>query len=331
MSLLVRIGHQFERVSWGVLRRLIPRLPISLLRNIGTLMASSRAIEPFPGYRFAIEERHPTPRLVARQKLWNYFKALKVQEPVRIRWVRGLRLDLMLGNDQSRCLFVCGSFEPNEFAFLHTALARSAVFIDIGANEGFYTVFAASLVGELGRVIAVEPSPREYERLSRNVAINHLSNVTLVRCGLGARRGNALLHIADPEHNGQNTLGGFGHTGVTAVEHVQIELSDLDSLIQELALGRVDLIKMDVEGAEFEVIKGGLKTLERYKPTLLIELFEDALSKQGSSAEAVLSQLTQLGYSMYAFSELTGLPEPLKNLEPSSQNIIAVHSSRSQP
>lgn len=291
-------------------------------------MSSTRAIGPFPGWRFAIEERRPTSRIVARQRLWGHFKALNVQEPVRIRWVEGLKLNLVLGNDQSRCLFVCGSFEPNEFAFLQKALARDAVFIDIGANEGFYTVFAAHLVGPLGRVIAVEPSPREHARLACNIAINRLSNVSLVKRGLGARKGKALLHIADPEHNGQNTLGDFGHSGVTAVDHVAIDLTDLDSLTQEQVLGKVDVIKMDVEGAEFEVIKGGLKTLERHKPTLLFELFEEALRKQGTSSEAVLAQLAELGYSFYAFSESTGLPVPLEKLDSSSQNLVAVHRSR---
>ena len=291
-------------------------------------MSRTRAVGPFPGWRFAIEERHPTSRIVARQKLWSHFKALHVQQPVRIRWVEGLKLNLVLGNDQSRCLFVCGSFEPNEFAFLQKALTRDAVFIDIGANEGFYTVFAAHLVGPRGRVIAVEPSPREYARLESNVAINRLSNVSLVRCGLGARRRKALLHIADPEHNGQNTLGEFGHAGVTAVDHVEIDLIDLDSLAQEQVLRKVDVIKMDVEGAELEVIKGGLKTLERYQPTLLFELFEGALRQQGTSAEAVLAQLAELGYSFYAFSDSTGLPEPLEKLDSNSQNIVAVHRSR---
>ncbi len=294
-------------------------------------MASSRAVRPFPGYRFAIEERQPTSRIVARQKLWGHFKALNVQEPVRIRWVDGLRLDLVLGNDQSRCLFVGGSFEPNEFAFLQKALTRGAVFVDIGANEGFYTVFAANLIGPRGRVIAVEPSPREYGRLDRNIALNRLTNVTLVARGLGARPGKARLHIADPEHNGQNTLGDFGHTGVTAVGHVDIELTDLDSLAQELSLDEVDLIKIDVEGAEFAVIRGAIKTLEKCKPTMLIELFDAALRKQNSSADAVLTQLSQLGYLFYSFSDLTGLPEPLGKLEPGSQNIVAVHGSRSRP
>lgn len=241
--------------------------------------------------------------------------------------MEGLKLDLVLGNDQSRCLYVCGSFEPNEFAYLHQTLSRDAIFIDIGANEGFYTVFAARRVGPRGLVIAVEPSPREYARLESNVAINGLSNVRLVRRALGARRGRAVLHVADAEHNGQNTLGDFGHAGVTAVDHLEIELIDLDSLVVEQGLARVDAIKMDVEGAELEVIKGGLQTLERHKPFLLFELFEAALQKQGASAHAVLAQLKELGYLFYAFGESTGLPHALEQLDSRSQNVLAIHSA----
>lgn len=329
MSLLVRIRYQFERVSWGVFRRLIPFLPIATLRQLGSWMSSTRAVGTFPGWRFAIEERQPTPRLLARMKLWSHFKALNIQEPVRISWVEGLRLDVVLGNDQSRCLYVCGSFEPNEFAYLNQALSEDAVFIDIGANEGFYTVFAAHHVSPRGLVMAVEPSPREYTRLENNVAINSLSNVRLVKRALGARQGKAVLHVADPEHNGQNTLGDFGHAGVTAVDHVEIELVELDSLVVEQELTRVDVIKMDVEGAELEVIKGGLKTLDRYKPILLIELFESALQKQGASVHAVVALLKEHGYLFYEFSESTGLPQTLGKLDFSSQNVLAVHRDRS--
>jgi FkbM family methyltransferase len=304
--------NQIDRARWSVVRRLIPRLPVTVLRLLGSWMQRSRPIGPYPGWRFAIEEQHPTSALVARMRLWDHFKALGIQAPVRIRWVQGLRLDLVLGNDQSRCLFVCGSFEPNEFAYLERTLARDSVFIDIGANEGFYSVFAARRIGPGGLVVAVEPSPREHARLQGNVALNRLKNVRLVKRALGARRGRALLHIADPEHNGQNTLGGFGHAGVEAVDHLEVEVVDLDGLVDELGLARVDVIKIDVEGAELEVLKGALKTLQRHKPVVLLELFDAALRKQGASADAVVSLLQAQGYS-------------LQKLDPASENVLAVH------
>jgi len=203
------------------------------------------------------------------------------------------------------------------------------VFIDIGANEGFYTVFAAQRIGPRGVVVAVEPSPREYARLENNVSINGFSNVSVVKQALGARRGKAVLHVANPEHNGQNTLGDFGHAGVTAVDHVKIDVIDLDSLVQEQRLSRVDIIKIDVEGAELEVLRGGTKTLEQHKPIVLIELFDAALRKQGASAVAVLTQLRELGYSFFEFGGSTGIPQPLEKVDPNSQNVLAVHSSRS--
>lgn len=301
-----------------------------ILRVLGSWMSITRPLSPYPGWRFAIEERHPTSSLVARQKLWDHFKSLNIQAPVRIRWIEGLYLDLILGNDQSRCMYVCGSFEPNEFAYLREALPEGGTFIDIGANEGFYTVFAARRVGSGGAVVAVEPSPREYARLENNVAINGLTNVKLARTALGARRGKAVLHVADPEHNGQNTLGDFGHAEVKAVDHVQVDITQLDSLVQDSGLSTVDLIKMDVEGAELEVLKGGSATLERYKPTLLLEIFDAALRKQGASAHQVIDLLRRLGYSFYAFSESTGLPQAVERLNGESHNVLAVHRSRSR-
>jgi hypothetical protein len=110
---------------------------------------------------------------------------------------------------------------------------------------------------------------------------------------------------------------------------VETEVIDLDALVAQQALTRLDVIKMDVEGAELEVIKGGLKTLEQYKPILLIELFDAALQKQGASVDAVVAQLKEAGYSFYGFSESTGLPHPFERPDASSQNVLAIHRGRS--
>lgn len=328
MNLLGPLCHYLRRAFWGVVRRLIPYLPIGVLRILGSWIASARPIGAFPGWHFGIEEQQATSRLVARLRLWTHFKSCDIEKPVRVRWVEGLQLDLVLGNDLSRCMYVGGSFEPNEFFFLRESLSKGNVFIDVGANEGFYTVYAARCVGPNGKVVAIEPSPREYTRLQRNVAINGLSNVILVKSALGARQGSAVLHVADSEHNGQNTLGDFGHAGITAVEHLEVEITTLDSLLENLALARVDVIKMDVEGSELEVLKGAVVTLQRHRPTLLIEVFDAALRSQGASGEQLLSLLNDYDYQFHAFSEATGLLQPLKRLDSASQNIVATHRSQ---
>jgi FkbM family methyltransferase len=219
---------------------------------------------------------------------------------------------------------VCGSFEPNEFAFLDRTLRRGMTFVDVGANDGLYTLFAARRVGSRGRVVAVEPSSRERGNLERNLALNRLKNVTVVPAALAAEAGRADLQIAPAVHGGHNTLGGFAHEGVTAIAAEPVAVETLDAVAQRLALGKVDVIKIDVEGAEVKVLAGGRELLKASRPVLLIEANEQALRKQATSTEEMLALLGSLNYEIFVFSDATGLVERWIEATALSANIVAM-------
>jgi FkbM family methyltransferase len=297
--------------------------PPPMLAGVGRTLARTRPLGLYPGWKFAIEEEHSTWDVAFRLALWRAFRDRGIQRPVRVRWYDGLIVDLILGNDQSRCLYVSGSFEPNEFWFLGTLLRPGMCFVDVGANEGFYTLFAARRVMPDGRVYAFEPSPREAARLENNILINRLANVRVFREGLAEQSGTAVLHVADPEHNGQNTLGTFGHPGVECADNVQVALTNLDLVRDKGEIVRVDVLKMDVEGAEMRVLRGAARTLQLDKPVLLMELFDAALRGQNSSADEVLDFLRNLGFRIFEFDPASGKPVP--SAAPRSSNIIACH------
>ena len=121
-----------------------------------------------PGWRFA-EEYYDLRQWMAcrRGALWEVASRQDVVVPLILPWYGGTTVDVVLGNDNSLCLYVCGSFEPNEFAFLDEFLKPGMVFVDAGANDGYYTLFAARKVGPAGKVIAVEPSSRERIKIGR--------------------------------------------------------------------------------------------------------------------------------------------------------------------
>jgi FkbM family methyltransferase len=299
--------------------------PAGMLAGLARALGRTRPFGLYPGWKFAVEEDRPTWDVTWRLRLWEAYRRRGIERPVRVRWYDDLVVDLALGNDQSRCLYVSGSFEPNEFWFLGWVLTPGAAFVDIGANEGFYTVFAARRVGSEGRVYAFEPSPRERARLEGNLRANRLDNVTVFTQGLAEQAGRAVLHVADPEHNGQNSLGAFGHSGVECAENLEIELTTLDHLRERGSIGKIDVIKMDVEGAEMRVLRGATNTLRRDKPILLLELFDAALRGQGSSAEQVLTFLKGAGFDLYQFDAASGKPIALRAAAAQSSNIIACH------
>ena len=280
-------------------------------------------VAPYPGWRFCIEEGHPTPELERRLELWKIFKANMLRMPVRMRWYDGIKLGVILGNDLSRCVYVCCSYEPNEFNYLASYLKPGMVVVDAGANEGLYSLFASHRVGAAGLVLAVEPSPRELVCLRNNIARNRMFNVRVVPVALSDYTGRTILKLAEDEHAGQNTLGEFVYD-IQSAGTYEVEQKPLDTLLAQEKVQRVDLIKADIEGAEMALLMGARETLRRCKPTLLCELYGPALEHQDASSASMLEILEDFGYRLLSFDDHTGLPVLWDCQQPLSHNIVAI-------
>src|SRR5262249_7628131 len=140
-----------------------------------------------------------------------HFRSLKQQVPFVMHWHDDLRVQLYLSNDESKQVFVGGCLDPNEFALLDRVLKYGMTFVDVGANDGLYSLFAARRVGQSGQVGGFEPSRREFGRFMENIRLNGLTNVHARQVALGDTKGTASLSIAEDEHAGQNTLGRFAY------------------------------------------------------------------------------------------------------------------------
>jgi FkbM family methyltransferase len=203
------------------------------------------------------------------------------------------------------------------------------VFVDVGANDGYYTLFAAGRVGPAGRVLAVEPSTRERINLKRNIARNGLANITVVPVALGAACGTAELRLAQGAHSGHNTLGNFANDGVQADRVEPVPVRTLDDVVGEQKLDRIDVIKIDVEGAEASVIAGGTGVLGAMRPLIILEISDKALRGQGSDAQKLLATLRgELGYEIGVFSAETGRIERLAEGRDLSPNVVAMPRDR---
>lgn len=286
------------------------------------LRAAAPRLGVVPGWRFSIEyDAGCSWWVVRRSVLWRYARANQLDVPIVVPWLEGTRVGVTLGNDMSLCLYVGGSFEPNEFAFLNRVLRRGVTFIDVGANEGLYTLFAARRVGASGRVIAVEPSSRERALLEANLARNQMRNVTVVPHALADAAGTAELKIAGKEHGGHNTLGQFIYESDVEIAREQVLVETLDALAARLGLERIDVVKVDVEGAELKLLSGGRSVLSQQRPIVLIEANEESLRRQGASTAAVVDLLLSLDYQIHVFNE-SGMIEPWTRGAPLSDNIV---------
>src|ERR1700722_6458536 len=152
------------------------------LRFLATRSASIQPVRRVPGWWSGYTlETPPDPARQMRLKLWHALQG----EIVRITWIDGIKLDLRMGTDIARLVFVAGEIDPNEFSFLSNFLKPAMCVIDIGANEGLFTLFFRKRVGASGKVIALEPSERELIHLRRNLRINRLVDVDIIPLAVG--------------------------------------------------------------------------------------------------------------------------------------------------
>lgn len=307
---------------------LLSGLSVDALVELAESMAGEPRLEPVPGWRFDAFATSPDPAVHLRDGLWCAAKDQGCDRAVTVPWHEGTRLALHFDNDLSRTLYASGCYEPNEFALLGQVLEPGMVFLDGGANEGVYTVFAAARVGPSGRVIAVEPSPRELERLRANLAINRAANLVVVDAPLAERATPVRLTLAEAEHSGQNTLGGFIYQGVDAIGERCVCAVTIDDLAQTHRLSRLDIVKLDLEGAELRALIGARNTLREMKPLLQVEVSDAALARQAGSCVALCDLLKRADYVPLSFDD-TGFPVPwTQSGKPLSQNIVAVHRRR---
>jgi FkbM family methyltransferase len=149
---------------------------------------------------------------------------------------------------------------------------KDEVFIDVGAHIGKYALQVAKIVGEKGLVIAIEASPINYNVLLKNCRLNNIRNVIALNIAAWKSNGELKLFIGDVGgHHSVKLNFGLGFIKVSA--------KALDNVLKELYINRVDWIKIDVEGAEYEVLEGLKSTIQQYKPTLIIEVLKENLEK----------------------------------------------------
>jgi FkbM family methyltransferase len=180
------------------------------------------------------------------------------------RVIGGALMDLDTSDFLERSLYY------RTFEFLITRTFRRYIkpgfnVADIGANVGFYSLLMSRLVGDRGKVRAFEPNPRVYQRLLRNLSLNNAKNVTPHQLALSESEGEISLHLPPLDTHGLASLRNQGWKGG---ETVQVATRRLDDF---LSGERVDVIKVDVEGAELLVLKGAEKTITEQRPCLLLE------------------------------------------------------------
>jgi FkbM family methyltransferase len=196
--------------------------------------------------------------------------------------------------------------EP-ELAALTDLVGPDAVCVDVGAAAGLYTVALSRLAGPTGRVHSVEPLPFVHPVWSRLLRGGEGTNVRHHTVALGAEPGKATMSVPVGRHGlvtGRSFLAwktdGVGsNSEFDGQVEIIVEVSTLDRLCAELP--RLDFVKIDVEGGELDVLRGGQWAIERFRPAMLIEIEARHITRYRHSPTDVVDWLTQRGYTMHVW------------------------------
>lgn len=186
-------------------------------------------------------------------------------------------------------------YEQEIPVLIDTWLGNCGVFIDVGANRGIHSLYAATRLAGRGRVFSFEPNPETLRILDAHLTINQISNCQVHNVGLSDTNGTLQLNVVDEHHSGTcSFLPGEG-----AQRSHEVPVRRLDDLIAVPEDSERVLVKIDTEGYEFQVLKGMERLLDHPNLVLVCEVTDEWLRRAGASADEVFALMARHGYSAF--------------------------------
>lgn len=200
-------------------------------------------------------------------------------------------------------------YEQETSGILKSLLRPGMAVVDVGAHVGCHALLAARLVGQQGRVYAFEASPENFLLLQKNVALNGYKNIECVQSAVSNRSGTITFHLS-PEGNDRNSIYDNSRTGRPG-KAVEVPATTLDEFMSAAGWPAVNLVKIDVEGAEPLVLEGMSELLRRTPSLALVVEFAPAcLRESGHNPAGLLTAISDFGFTIEVL-EGTNTPVPL--------------------
>jgi len=342
------------RAGFGMVYRLIPlpdhedfRETAEHARRRTILLASVAPID-IAGFRLIPEPREtedpwrkkPAATATLPQRIWRFLASPTRKKYITLanrarRIFPGMPIPLRLPfgawwlaeNSALDHELIYDEFERMETGFVSRLLRRDMTVVDAGAHHGLYALLASKRVGWDGRVIAIEPSPRECERLEKHLRLNRCSNTELVRCALGEGPGEADLYLVEGFQDWCNSLRPPAVD--EPVRTVRVCVRRLDDMLAELGATKVDFLKLDVEGAELSVLYGAMKLLQREsRPAILAEVQDTRTQPWGYAAREIIQFLIRMDYQWFAIAAKGALLPISCDQETYEANLVALPVER---
>ena len=207
--------------------------------------------------------------------------------------VNGYKLAVIPGDlGISSELLMFKTHEPLTTKLLSKELKKGMTCLDVGGNIGYYTLLESQIVGNDGKVIAIEPSPPNFQHLKKNLEIQDTANVDAYNFAAGDKDGEVNFLVYQ-ESNGSFTIPD-GETTNLPGELIKVPAKRMDTFLDELNVKHVDFVRMDVEGYESHIIQGMTNTIKTSKPMFQIEVHASLMGKEGT--KQFLKEFQNHGY-----------------------------------
>jgi FkbM family methyltransferase len=222
---------------------------------------------------------------------------------LRYAWTEvrpGIWMELSPSLFIDRIILVQGEYDYDLHRVLDRLLALGMTCLDVGANIGDVALYMARLTGAQGHVFAFEPVPHVHERIGKHVARSgFLDRVTVLPIALSDRNGHALMAFASQEVENQG-MGSLVNCSNDVVDsHIEIETVTLDSFVRERRIESIELIKIDIQGAELMFLAGASETINSMRPIVATEVSPDDLRNAGHSPIDVFAYFLERDYRAF--------------------------------
>lgn len=196
-------------------------------------------------------------------------------------------------------LFWYGYYERAIGTMINKLLKPESVFLDIGANIGYFSILAAKHHPSC-QVVAFEPVTELFEEMKRNIELNKVTNITVANLAASENTGESIIYLSSPENLGMSSLRmPENYSGKMQI----VKVIDIDSWFSHSELQKVDLVKIDVEGSEIAVLKGMKKILREFCPPVIIEVNPETLSLFALKTNDLADTVDSLGYNVLLIHE----------------------------
>ncbi len=187
-------------------------------------------------------------------------------------------------------------YEPEMCSTLQQFLEPGKIFVDLGANEGYFTVIGARLCAPGGRVVAIEPQKRLLAVIDENVKLNNSQCVRVVNAAISDHAGTATFHLTASTNSGGSSLQNPCKYGLPTQEVATLTLGEL---LDREGLQYVDFMKVDIEGFEYEALLGSPEVFREHRiRSMALDLHPSLIEARGKSCDDILRMLEECGYQI---------------------------------